>query len=93
MCGALTGGIMALSMTRGRRSIEDGREELYANTRALISGFEEKFGATRCPDLIHIQLGSPVASEEYQARSLHQQCEQFIREVTERTAAMLQEEG
>ena len=92
-CGALTGGILALSMARGRRSQGDSRQALYENTRALIGGFEEKFAAARCPDLIHIQLGTPEASAEYQARGLSKQCEQYIRDVTERAAAMLQEEG
>ncbi len=92
-CGALTGGILALSMARGRRSTDDGREALYQHTRALISGFEQKFGAARCPDLIHIQLGTPEASAEYQARGLSTQCEQYIREVTEAAVSLLQEEG
>lgn len=91
-CGALTGGILALSMARGRRSTDDGREALYEKTRALIGGFEQKFSAARCPDLIHIQLGTPEASAEYQARGLSTQCEQYIRQVTESAVALLQEE-
>lgn len=90
-CGALTGGILALSMARGRRSTDDDREALYAKTQALVEGFEEKFKAVNCPDLIHIQLGTPEASAEYKIRNLSKQCEQYIREVTEKAVAMLQE--
>ena len=78
-------------MARGRRSTEEGREGLYEKTRTLIDCFEEKFEAARCPDLIHIQLGTPEASEEYRSRGLSKQCEQYIREVTSHTVALLQE--
>ncbi len=88
-CGALSGGILALSMVEGRQSIGDNREMLYANTRKLIENFEQTFQARNCPDLIHIQLGTPEASEAYQAQGLNKQCEQYIREVTRITTELL----
>jgi C_GCAxxG_C_C family probable redox protein len=88
-CGALSGGILALSMVQGRRSNGDNRELVYTNTRRLMDHFDRTFKARTCPDLIHIQLGTPAASEEYAARGLSSQCEQYIREVTKRTIELL----
>jgi len=91
MCGALTGGILALSMAGGRRSNADSREALYAQTRILISGFQDQFEAINCPDLIHIQLGTPEASAAYKAGGLSRQCEEYIRAATEQAVILLQE--
>ena len=89
LCGALTGGILALSLVQGRRTNGDTREKLYANTRKLIQEFEERFENKNCPDLIHLQLGTPEASAEYQARGLKPQCEQYIRQLTRQTVELL----
>lgn len=91
-CGALNGAILALSMMQGRESMDDNRERLYANTQELVNGFKEKFEHTRCPELIHIQLGTPEASAEYQERGLSSQCEQYIRFTTQMAVILLAEE-
>lgn len=90
-CGALNGAILALSMVQGRENADDNRERLYANTQALVNGFKEKFEHTKCPDLIQIQLGTPEASAEYQARGLSSQCEQYIRFTTQMAVELLAE--
>ena len=77
-------------MVEGRRGIEDTREVLYAKTRTLMDNFSKKYGASNCPDLIHIQLGTPEASAAYQERGLKSQCEGYIREVTRKTIELLE---
>jgi len=90
-CGALNGAILAVSLVEGRRSTRDSRERVYAKTRRLVSSFQEAFQHTTCPDLLQLQLGTPEASAQYQARGLHQQCEQYIRQVTHTAVKLLQE--
>ena len=92
-CGALTAGLMALSMVEGRAGIEDEREALYQRANLLVDGFSEQFEHTHCPDLIQLDLKSPDASEQYQARGLKSQCEGYIRQVTERTVELLGKKG
>ena len=93
ICGALSGGLLALSMVEGRESDQDGREALYQKANILIDGFEDKFEHRDCTDLIQIQLGTPEASEEYQSRGLKTQCEGYIREVAARTAELISQSG
>lgn len=92
-CGALNGAVLAVSMVEGRRTIKDKRESVYGKTQQLVLIFQEKFQATKCPDLIQIELGTPRASEEYQTRGLHKQCETYIREMAYAAAELLQEES
>jgi hypothetical protein len=78
-------------MVEGRRTSQDSRESVYAKTKQLVNFFRDTFQNTNCPDLIQIQLGSPEASAEYQARGLNKQCENYIREITRAAMELLQE--
>lgn len=80
-------------MVEGRRNTKDKRESVYAKTQQLVQIFQDKFQATKCPDLLQIDLGTSGASEEYQARGLHKQCETYIREMTYAAAELLREES
>jgi len=78
-------------MVHGREGLEYNRERLYEKTRQLVKSFEDKFRHTKCPDLIQLQLGTPEASEQYRARGLNQQCEEYIRFVTHMAVELVQE--
>lgn len=90
-CGALSGGLLALSMILGRAAPEDTRDHLYQQAQRMVTDFELRFGARDCPGLLDLQLGTPEASQAYRSRNLHAQCEEYIREVTRLTAALLDE--
>ena len=90
-CGAMTGGVMALSMCEGREDVQDGREKLYQKTRHLVGSFEARFGNTHCTKLLKLQLGTPEASQEYADRGLSVQCEGYLREAARLAAELIQE--
>lgn len=58
ICGALSGGVMALGLVFGTDGTEDEntfyrkRKETKLIVKELISTFEQKFGATNCSDLL-----------------------------------------
>jgi C_GCAxxG_C_C family probable redox protein len=54
VCGALTGGILALGLKYGRGEKEDRSrtETTYAKTRELIDRFEAKHGSCICRELL-----------------------------------------
>ena len=54
VCGALTGGILALGLKHGRGEKEDRSrtETTYAKTRELIDRFEAKHGSCICRELL-----------------------------------------
>ena len=56
-CGALTGGVMALSLKKGRKRIEQGMEALVPGmmlTQQLVKQFEGEFGTTVCQEITGI---------------------------------------
>lgn len=77
-------------MVEGRHTNQDSRASVYAKTRHLVNSFQEKFQATKCPDLLLLPLGTPEASAEYQARGLHKQCENYIRQITQVAVDLIQ---
>jgi C_GCAxxG_C_C family probable redox protein len=81
MCGALSGGIMALSMVHGRGTNGDGRELVYEKTHRLVREFEEKFGTRNCSVLLELDLGTEEGREAYKERNLYPRCEGYVSEV------------
>jgi C_GCAxxG_C_C family probable redox protein len=88
-CGALSGGLLALSMVLGRTAPEDSRDRLYQQAQQMVTAFEQQFGSLDCRDLLDLQLGTPEASEAYTARNLHAQCEGYIRAAARLAAELL----
>jgi C_GCAxxG_C_C family probable redox protein len=87
VCGALTGGILALGLKHGRGEKEDRSrtETTYAKTRELIDRFEAKHGSCICRELLG---GCDLMTEDglryYKANDLlHITCVPCVRTVGE----------
>jgi C_GCAxxG_C_C family probable redox protein len=54
VCGAVTGGIMAIGLKHGKASAEDkeAKEQVYRLTRELMADFEAEFGSCLCRKLL-----------------------------------------
>ncbi|MGE4264482.1 MAG: C-GCAxxG-C-C family protein [Desulfovibrio sp.] len=48
LCGALSGGLMALGYLRGRSGPQESWDEVAATAEALRQGFATEYGCTRC---------------------------------------------
>jgi len=83
MCGALTGGILALNMVFGRNSSEESVEENYKAVQSLINMFENEFGTTNCQELLGCDLGSEKGQEEFNENNLHLKCREYTGKVAE----------
>ena len=63
VCGALTGGVMAVGLDSGRKNAD--REEAYSRAieraQKLYRAFQETFGHVRCLDLV----GPIMTNQEY----------------------------
>lgn len=90
-CGAMTGGVMGLSMCEGRGDIHADRTRLYEKTQQLVQTFEGQFGSTQCTQLLQLQLGTPESKAEYQARNLNIRCEGYVREAARLAAELIRE--
>ncbi len=80
-CGALAGALMALGLLRGMPDPADnaGKDGLYAEAAELRRAFEERFGASRCPELLGEHLGTPEGLANARAQKLFTtRCPQFV---------------
>ena len=59
LCGALSGGVLALGMLYGRDEGDGDIEKLCALSREFRDGFINKFGSTNCGELISIIEKNP----------------------------------
>jgi len=70
MCGALSGGVMALGILFGRNLPEGSNTKIYALTAQLVRDFEKKFGSANCSDILGCDLSTPEGDEVFKAKSL-----------------------
>lgn len=65
MCGALSGGILALSLLQGRDSKEESFELLYENIAILKDKFTKEFREDNCTELLGFSLNDEDAKEKF----------------------------
>ena len=104
-CGALTAGVMILSMKYGRANIEDGLASLVKGmlpAYRLVKWFEGEFGTTACREISGIQMDEetmkaitavPEAMEAGLPAELIEKCSQLVGKTAEKVAQIVSEEG
>lgn len=70
LCGALTGGIMALGLAGGRGSATEDHRPLYGKVARFIGEFEQRFGATSCSGLLGCDISTGEGAREFAASDL-----------------------
>ena len=87
VCGAVSGGIMALGMKYGRGENKDGAltERTYRKTRELMDKFVEKYGTVICRELLGgCELTTPEGQREFREKDLKNKvCKDCVRAVVE----------
>jgi C_GCAxxG_C_C family probable redox protein len=85
VCGALTGGVMALGIKYGTNepSLEK-RLKVYKLAQKFFKRFEKHHGSVLCQELIGYDLSVPEELEEARrARILEEKCVNFVKEAVE----------
>jgi C_GCAxxG_C_C family probable redox protein len=80
LCGAVTGGVLAIGLVAGRPSPGADVESCYDLVREFLAGFGQRFGSTNCPDLCGCDLGSPEGKAKFRAEKKFLQCRELVRE-------------
>ncbi len=72
VCGAVTGGIMAIGLKHGATRPDDAeaKEKAYALTRELVERFQAEFGSCLCRDLLQVDLLTAEGQRQYKERDL-----------------------
>lgn len=85
MCGALTGGILALSLVNGRKNSDEKYDKLYADIAALKADFHVAFGSCECTRLLGFSLSEGDAKEKFSQQNCRAgKCAKFVGFVADR---------
>lgn len=89
-CGALTGGILALSLIHGRDEKGQSVERNYAAVQELMELFKVEHGSIHCRDLLGCDLGTTEGQRQYNDQQLGLRCNQFSQKTIELVEQILQ---
>lgn len=89
ICGAITGGVLAINMINGRSQISDQREKVESKVQKLISEFDKKFCSTHCYKLTGCDLGTDEGQEKYNINECYELCDKFVYKATELTLDLI----
>lgn len=93
VCGAVTGGIMALGLKFGRGEAQDrsATELAYAKTQELMRQFEARHGSCICRRLLNgCDLNTEAGRASFKEQDLlHKTCEPCVRTVADILEGML----
>ena len=91
MCGAVTGGILALNLALGRAMPSDSVEENYSAIQKLIESFESCFNSTNCTELLRCDLGTEEGQRKFKEEELFNRCREFTLNAARITAEILKD--
>jgi C_GCAxxG_C_C family probable redox protein len=95
VCGAVTGGIMALGLKFGRGEAQDrsATEQAYAKTQELMRQFEARHGSCICRCLLGgCDLTTEAGRASFKEQDLlHKICEPCVRTVADILAELLKD--
>ena len=89
ICGAISGGILALNLIYGRDKPSDTKEENDLKVQELITKFKNKFGSTQCYHLTGCNLGTEEGQTKYNIDECYELCDKFIFKATELTLDLI----
>lgn len=82
MCGAVSGGIMAIGLSLGRNSSTDAIDPCYQAVRAFLERFSSKFKALSCLELTGVHIGTPEGKAAFRAKGQIKKCTDYVGEAT-----------
>jgi C_GCAxxG_C_C family probable redox protein len=90
VCGALTGGLMAVGIKYGTNEVGvEKRAEAYAAAKALFKQFEKQHGTVMCGDLFRYDLSDPAqAAKARENKAFEKVCHKLICSVVESYLAL-----
>jgi C_GCAxxG_C_C family probable redox protein len=88
-CGALTGAIIGLGLTLGRRDVRQPVIPIYAATQELVRTFEKEFGGRHCEQLLGCDIATPEGREQFNRQELYKRCERYTIGAAETAATLL----
>ena len=91
-CGAVSGGIMAVSLFNGRNNPDESVTDTYKAVQKMIESFKGKFGSTNCKELTGCDLGTKEGREKFNAEGLRDKCRHYTEEATKIAIQVIDDE-
>jgi len=85
VCGALIGGVMAMSLALGRDTAEQSRDPCYQAVDQFYNDFRARFGSCKCRELTNAHLKTPEGTKAYQAEVHTDVCVPIVMWAAKRT--------
>ena len=83
ICGAISGGILAINIFHGRSKPSDPREEVESKVQKLIATFKNNFESTHCYKLTGCDLETEEGQEKYNINEVYELCNKYVYRATE----------
>ena len=72
MCGAVSGGIMAIGISLGRNTPDDSIDNCYLAVQTLVERFNAQFHSTSCLELTGVHLGTAEGQAAFVEKGVDQ---------------------
>jgi C_GCAxxG_C_C family probable redox protein len=82
MCGAVTGGIMALNIIYGRDTAAQSKELNYQKVQQFVQSFKSRYGAMNCSELTVCVLSTEEGRVQFSFLQRHEKCAELTAEAT-----------
>ena len=89
-CGALAGGIMAISLVFGRDSNEDSNDTNVEAVQELVHEFTQHNGAVGCTEITGYDLSKPEERERAKAAGVEKKCSDITGHASGLTSAIIE---
>jgi C_GCAxxG_C_C family probable redox protein len=93
ICGAVSAGVMGISLRYGRTRGGQSPEETIRQVRAFLKTFEERFGSTNCERLMGCRLDTPEGQRFFKEHNLREKCASYTREAARLAGELVEESG
>ena len=82
VCGALTGGVLAISLFMGRKLPSEPVNNTFVPVQRLIDRLEAAFGSTNCRALTGCDLNTPKGQDYFKTNKIRAKCQKYTEEAT-----------
>jgi len=91
VCGAVTGGILAINLLTGRDTATDSVELNYELVETFLERFEIHYPSQYCDKLSGCDLGTPEGQLYFQKNNVHETCGDYVAETVKMVLELLVE--
>ena len=82
VCGAVSGGILAINLLTGRSSPDESVARNYRLVNRFVQGFRETFATLQCSELIGCDLSDPSGQARFRRENRIEQCKDIVETTT-----------